>query len=283
MSINRFIAAALQMCSKDDICSNVAVCKRLAVQAADAGASLVVLPDSFGYIGRHPHERSAVAERVDPARPGPILESVFEIARERRVWVIAGGVPEIATDSPVGDGLTKVFDTCVVVSPDGELTAVYRKLHAVDMSRPGAMADESAHTKCGRDIVVAVTNIGRIGITLGGDVWFPELYRELVLQLRSQFLVVPAAFARDIGAAHWHLLVRARAVENQCYVIAAAQVGRHNDARASYGHSLIVAPTGDIVAQQADGEGVITAEIDLERQAQLRASVPILPRQVLFS
>ncbi len=299
MTGDRFIAAALQMCAKGDISSNLALCKQLAVQAYGRGASLLVLPEGFACLGLPDHERLTIAEHLQPDSSGPILGAGRDIAREHDVWVIAGGIPEIA-DAPTANAPTgrsndpprHTYHSCVTVSPDGQLVAVYRKLHVIGLIEANDAESSihrsvpTAHTgdvQAGRDIVVSATDLGRIGLSLGDDLRFPELYRELVIRLQSQILAIPAALAPDLGARHWHSLVRARAIENQCYVIAAAQVGRHDDQRASYGHSMIVDPLGEILAEVDQGEGIATAEIDLHRVADTRRRAPYLRHTVLLA
>jgi predicted amidohydrolase len=280
---SKFVAAALQMCAGRDTSRNLEVCKRLAGQAGARGAALLVLPECFAFLGRLAPERLAAAEHLEPSEPGPILAAVMAMARDNGLWVVAGGMPEIPAQDRDQPELTRAYNACVVVSPAGELVAVYRKIHLFDVAIPGrAVLQESSNTARGSDIVVAATELGRIGLSICYDLRFPELYRELVVRLRSQILVVPAAFTAHTGAAHWHTLLRARAIENQCYVIAAAQYGRHNDKRESYGHSLIVDPWGTIIAEQADGEGLVLAEIDLDAQAERRTQMPCLQHHVLL-
>lgn len=283
MNTRTFVAAALQMCAGDDLATNLSICKRLAADAAQAGASLLVLPECFAFLGTRMHDRFAIAETIDPDHPGPILAAVVEMARVHGLWVIAGGMPEIPPEDADKGAISRTYNTCVVVSPSGELTALYRKIHLFDVNIPGrAVLVESENTARGRDIVVASTDLARIGLSICYDVRFPELYRELVLRLGAELLVVPAAFTAHTGAAHWHTLLRARAIENQCYVIAAAQSGRHNDKRESYGHTLIIDPWGTVLGELADGEGLVTAEIDMGRLAERRTQMPCLTHQVLL-
>jgi predicted amidohydrolase len=289
MDTRKFVAAALQICAGDDVAANLTTCRRLATDAARAGASLLVLPECFAFIGLRMRDRFAIAETIDAERPGPILAAVLEMARDNQLWVIAGGMPEIPpkdtdTDADADKGeLSRTYNTCVTVSPGGEITALYRKIHLFDVNIPGrAVLMESENTGRGRDIVIASTDLARIGLSICYDLRFPELYRELVLRLGAQILVVPAAFTAHTGAAHWHTLLRARAIENQCYVIAAAQTGRHNDKRESYGHTLIIDPWGTVLGERADGEGLVMADIDLDQLDERRAQMPCLEHQVLL-
>lgn len=296
MTDRRFRAAALQMCATDDLAANLAVCKRRAAEAADRGAALLVLPENFAFLGRQEGDRQAVAERLDPAAPGPILSALADMATRHGMWIIGGGMPEAlapgdlaadpaagpASASPSPDPPRKTYNTCVVVDPRGDLVASYRKIHLFDVDLPGrAVLQESRSVAPGRAPVVCETPLARIGLTICYDVRFPELYRELVVQRGAQVVVVPAAFTVPTGTAHWHVLLRSRAIENQCYVVAAAQTGQHNEKRASYGHTLIVDPWGTIVDEIPADEGLAMAEIDLDLVAETRQRMPCLQHQVL--
>ena len=283
MATNKFVTAAVQLCSRGDILQNLAVCKRLAEQAANQGASLLVLPECFAFLGRAQPEQFDVAESLDSNPPGRVLASIQEMARANGLWVIAGGMPEIPEKDKGAPVVSSIYNTSVTVSPAGEVVAVYRKMHLFDIDIPGrTVLTESKHTRPGREIVVASTDLGRIGLSICYDLRFPELYRELVIRMGAQILVVTAAFTAHTGAAHWHTLLRARAIENQCYVIAAAQTGQHNEKRQSYGHSLIIDPWGTILAEIPDDEGLAIAEIDLEALAERRRQMPCLQHQVLL-
>jgi deaminated glutathione amidase len=275
------VTAALQMCAGDDVAANLQVCKRLAAEAAGAGATLLVLPECFAFIGLAERDKFAVAEAIDAARPGPILAAVMDMARSQGVWVIAGGMPELLPEQ-AGAEITRTYNTCVVVSPAAEIAASYRKIHLFDVDIPGgAVLCESSTTAPGSAPVAATTPFGPIALSICYDLRFPELYRDLVARHGAPAAVVPAAFTAHTGAAHWHVLLRARAIENQCYVIAAAQAGRHNPKRESYGHSMIVDPWGRIVAEQAEGEGVVLAEIDRDVVDRTRQQMPCLEHRRL--
>jgi predicted amidohydrolase len=289
MTTRKFVTAAVQMCAGDDVRANLQVCKRLAAEAAGAGAALLVLPECFAFIGLAERDKFAVAEVIDAARPGPILNAVLDMARSQGVWVIAGGMPEILPEQ-AGAEITRTYNTCVVVSPAAEIAATYRKIHLFDVDIPGgAVLCESSTTAPGSTPVAAMTPLGRIALSICYDLRFPELYRALVAGHGepaakvhgADLAVVPAAFTAHTGAAHWHVLLRARAIENQFYVIAAAQAGRHNPKRESYGHSMIVDPWGRIVAEQAEGEGVVLAEIDLDLVDRTRQQMPCLEHRRL--
>jgi predicted amidohydrolase len=288
MTDRRFRVAALQMCATNDLAANLAVCKRRAAEAADRGAALLVLPENFAFLGRQEGERLAVAERLDPAAPGPILSALADMATRHGMWIIGGGMPEaIDLEDTTGPGanpniIPKTYNTCAVVDPRGALVATYRKIHLFDIDLPGrAVLRESASVAPGRVPVVCETPLARIGLSICYDVRFPELYRELVAVRGAQVVVVPAAFTVPTGAAHWHVLLRSRAIENQCYVVAAAQAGQHNEKRASYGHTLIVDPWGTILAEIPADEGLAMAEIDLAVVDETRQRMPCLQHQVM--
>jgi predicted amidohydrolase len=268
MTSGRFRAAAVQLCATEDLQGNLERAAELAAEAAREGADLVSLPECFAFLGRRLADKVAVAESLDA--PGPILSALREMARSHQVWVAAGGIPETAPGEA-----NRVFNTFVLLDREGECRATYRKIHLFDVNIPGrAELRESASTAPGREPTVAETPLGRFGLSICYDVRFPELYRQLALDGGAEVLLVPAAFTAHTGAAHWHTLLRARAIENQCYLIAAAQHGRHNPARESYGHSLILDPWGTILAEVENGDGVAVADIDLAQLSTVRQQMP---------
>lgn len=268
-----FVVAAAQMRATDDVTANLAACKALAAQAAERGAALLALPECFAFLGRGLRDRLAVAERLDG--DGPILTAVRDMARRNRLWVVAGGLPEVSA-SP-----EKTYNTCLVVGPDGESRSVYRKIHMFDVHIPGrAELRESANTAAGDEVVLTDTPMARLGLSICYDVRFPELYRELAAR-GAEVLFVPAAFTAHTGAAHWHTLLRARAIENQCFVVAPAQHGKHNQARESYGHSIVFDPWGEVLAEVGEGDGLAVAEIDPSVLARVREQMPCHSHRVL--
>ncbi len=272
-----FVAAAAQLTSKTSIDENLTTCARLAADAAARKAKLLVLPECFAFIGETIEARHAIAERLDTSAPGPILKALVEIAKTYQMWIVAGGLPE-ATDE-VGPELA--YNTCLVLSPAGEITCRYRKIHLFDVDIPGkAQFKESSFTTAGEDVVVAETALAKLGLTICYDVRFPELYRKLASQ-GAQILLVPAAFTAHTGEAHWHTLLRARAIENQCFVIAAGQVGQHNKKRETYGHSLIIDPWGETLAECKQGVGLAVAEVDPGRLSAVRERMPCHQHRVL--
>jgi len=279
MSTWQLRVAAVQLCSSDDLASNLARCRDLTAQAAAEGARLVMLPECFAFLGRREGDKRAVAETFDdPGSAGPVLSALRDLAVQHGIWVIGGGTPERVP----GDD-RRSYNTAVVIDPGGALVASYRKIHLFDVDIPGgAVLRESDSTARGDAPVVVDIDGARLGVTICYDVRFPELYRRLVKDMGAEILLVPAAFTAHTGAAHWHLLLRARAVEDQAWVVAAAQWGRHNEKRESYGHSLIVDPWGSVVAERAEGEGVVVATLEGAAVARRRTQMPCLSHAVLW-
>ncbi len=283
-SHSRFIVAAGQLTSIQDLDANLATCRDLAAQAAGQKASLLVLPECFAYVGRQLTDKFTVAESLDETKPGPILKMLRDIATKHQLWVIAGGLPERLADesSLPSNELTSSYNTAVVLNPTGQIIHKYRKIHLFDVAIPGrAEFRESDCTTAGDQVVVADIDLANIGLSICYDLRFPELYRDMALNRGAELIVVPAAFTAHTGAAHWHTLLRARAIENQCYVIAAAQTGDHHSKRASYGHSLIIDPWGTVIAELESGVGLVVAEVDLDVIAKTRLEMPCLEHQVL--
>jgi predicted amidohydrolase len=267
-----FFAACVQLTSTADVARNLEVCRRLCADAAARGARLAVLPENFAFIGLKEDDKFAIAEKIPG---GPIASAVAQIARDTGMWIIAGGMAEKA-DEP-----GKVHNTAVVASPDGAIAATYRKIHLFDVQIPGnAEFMESRTVAPGREPVVVQTPLAPVGLSICYDVRFPELYRALAGR-GARLIVVPAAFTMHTGKDHWHALLRARAIENQVYVLAAAQFGRANEKRVCFGHSLIVDPWGAVLADASDREGVVVAEIDLAYQDKVRRELPVLEHRRL--
>lgn len=277
----RFIVAALQMSSGSDVQANLATCTRLAAKAAQRGATLLVLPENFAFLGRRERDKLAIAETIDPRAPGPILAALMEMATSHGLWVMGGGMPERIGSAP--EAPAKAYNTCVTIAPSGEVAALYRKIHLFDVDIPGhAVHRESDSTAAGTEPVVCDTPMGRVGMSICYDLRFPELYRDLVIHRGAHTVIVPAAFTAHTGAAHWHVLLRSRAVENQCYVVAAAQYGRHNEKRVTYGHSMIIDPWGTVLDERPEGEGLVLAELDPDVLERTRRQMPCLEHQVLL-
>jgi predicted amidohydrolase len=263
------MAAVVQLNSQDSVVANLARAKHWIAQAAALGAKVVALPENFAFMGEEAAKRE-VAEPLDAARPGPILSALAESATAGGVWVLGGGMPE-KSDDPA-----RPYNTSVLVAPSGAIAAKYRKVHLFDVSlADGTSACESAATTAGSDAVTAEVLGVRVGLSICYDMRFPELYRRLV-DHGARVVTVPAAFTLTTGKDHWHALLRARAIENQVYVLAPGQHGRHSRGRQTYGKSLIVDPWGEVVAQCSEGEGVAVAHLDFEYQDRVRKSLPSL-------
>lgn len=265
--MSRTKVAVAQMTSTDDVESNLTVAARLVAQAADDGASLVVLPEAFAYLGPDEHFR-AVSEPLPGG--GPILRRCQALAEEHDVHLVLGGFWEEAEDPH------KVRNACVHLGADGAVEAVYRKIHLFDVDLPdGTKLAESDHVEPGSETVVTDTPLGRLGLSICYDLRFPELYRKLVDD-GAIALTVPAAFTLTTGKDHWHVLLRARAIEAQSYVLAAAQTGHHYGRRNSYGHALVCDPWGTVLAECGEGEGVAAAWVDPAVVTRIRGSLPSL-------
>lgn len=268
------LAAVVQISSQTDLTDNLARCRRLVASAAARGAQLVVLPENFALMGEET-ERLRIAETVDEAAPGPIVGALQEAARASGVFVVGGGFPE-RSDDPA-----RPYNTSIVVAPDGSIAARYRKIHLFDVEvGDGVSYRESSATRSGRETAVLDVHGLRVGLSICYDVRFPELYRALV-DRGAQVLTVPAAFTLATGKDHWHVLLRARAIESQCYVLAAAQWGSHPRGRRTYGKSCIIDPWGDVLAQAPEGEGFAVAELDPARVSAVRRDLPSLEHRVL--
>ncbi len=266
------LAAVIQLSSQDDVSRNLACATRLIGEAARAGAQVIALPENFAYVGDEEGKRS-IAERIDGK--GPILSALATAAREHSVHVIAGGMPETSEDRE------KPYNTSVLLDPHGAPVAAYRKVHLFDVDLPdGTVLRESDSTTHGHEAVVARVRDVPLGMTVCYDLRFPELFRALERR-GARIVTVPSAFTLTTGKDHWHVLLAARAIENQLFVLAAAQTGRHPRGRQTYGKSLIVDPWGDTLAQCGEGEGVALARLDFAYQDRVRAALPCLAHRRL--
>ena len=266
------MAGVIQMTSTADVDANMGSVRELVQEAAKRGAELVVVPECFAYLGPEAGKLE-IAESLDDN--GPILEACRSVGRDAGVDVVYGGFWEKS------DVAGKVRNACVYMRADGSIAAVYRKIHLFDVDLPdGTKVLESDTVEPGADIVVAEAPFGTLGLSVCYDLRFPELYRRLVDE-GAIALAVPAAFTLTTGKDHWHVLLRARAIEQQCYVLAAAQTGHHYGKRRSYGHALIADPWGTVIAQCGEGKGAAVASIEPRRVEQVRRSVPSLAHRRL--
>jgi predicted amidohydrolase len=264
--------AAVQMVSTPDVERNVDAARVLVGRAAGEGARLVVLPEYFCFMGRSDRDKLAIAEAPGD---GPIQRMLAETAREHRLWLVGGTLPLRAD----GD---RARNASLVFSPDGRCVARYDKIHLFRYDNGREQYDEGRTLEAGSTPATFEADTLRVGLSVCYDLRFPELYRAL-MQPPCDLLCVPSAFTVPTGAAHWEVLLRARAIENQCYVVAAAQGGTHENGRRTYGHSLVVDPWGEIVALRAeDGEGLVTAEVGTERIASVRLQLPALEHRRSF-
>jgi deaminated glutathione amidase len=264
----RLSVAVVQLNSQGEVAANLAAARELVVAAAARGAKLVVLPENFAYFG--PDEgRLRIAEKLGD-QSLPMQAALAEMARESKVTLVAGGMAE-ASDDP-----QRPYNTCAVFDQTGKLAASYRKIHLFDVDLPdGTRLKESDTTKPGTEPVVVEVDGFKLGLSVCYDLRFPELYRALV-DRGAEVLLVPAAFTLLTGKEHWHVLLRARAVESQTWVVAAGQWGKHPKGRASFGHSLIADPWGTVVAECADRVGFAIADLERADLDRVRASLPSL-------
>ena len=267
--------AVVQHNAGTDVEQNLSTLETLSTQAACEGAQLITWAEAFAYLGRHDGKK----EILEPLPGGgPILQRCQNLARSLSCDLLLGGFHEAMP----GD-TERCYNTSVYLNSSGEITAMYRKIHLFDVSIPdGPQLMESKQTGPGDSAVCVASPMGTLGLTICYDVRFAALYQRLV-DMGAMALTVPSAFTATTGAAHWHALLRARAIENQSYVIAPAQYGQHSANRASYGHSIIIDPWGEILAELPDGDGYVIAEVDPERVVQIRQQVPSLANQRPFT
>ncbi len=265
--------AAIQMTSGHVVEDNLAAAGKLLREAKERGADIACLPENFSFIGLRDADKLGVAEADGD---GPVQRFLSATARELKLWIL-GGSTVIK-----GDDAQRVTNTSLLIDAHGKRVARYDKIHLFDVAIPGRNEQylESRHVTPGHSIVLADTPVGRLGMSVCYDMRFPELYRELVAR-GAQWLSAPAAFTVPTGRAHWETLLRARAIENLCYVAAPAQSGTHTSGRETYGDTLIVDYWGQVLTRLTKGEGVITAEFDLAKQAETRARFPALENRRL--
>lgn len=259
--------AALQLCSQSDVSENLLTTERLVEQAARAGAQVVLLPEAFAYMGAD-RERRRIAEKL--GEPGPLQAAVASWCTKWELTVIAGGMPEMSGE------LDRPFNSSVVFDQQGKLVAVYRKMHLFDVELPdGTLYSESATTTPGSDPTCAEIGERKVGLSICYDLRFPELYAQL-RSMGAEVMTVPAAFTRATGTAHWEILLRARAIETQSWVVAAAQEGEHPLDRKTYGHAMIVDPWGKIVTEMTSaGAGFVLAELSVGQAEEVRTRMPV--------
>ena len=265
--------AAIQMTSSHVVADNLAAAGELLRQAKDLGSDIACLPENFSFIGLHDADKLQVAE---PDGEGAVQSFLSETARKLKMWILGGTILiRSRTDR-------RVANASLLIDAAGKRVARYDKIHLFDVAIPGRDEQyrESTHVAPGREPVIADTPVGKLGLSVCYDMRFPELYRQLVAR-GAEWLAMPAAFTVPTGRAHWETLLRARAIENLCYVVAPAQTGTHSSGRETYGDSLIVDYWGQVLSRLAKGSGVITADIDLAKEADTRARFPALDNRQL--
>ena len=267
---NAFKVAAIQMASGPNVAGNLSEARRLIAKAAEHGARLVVLPEFFAIMGMSDQDKIKVREQ--PGQ-GPIQSFLSETARQYKVWLVGGSIP-LAASAP-----DKVLNSCLLFDDHGKQAARYDKIHLFNLELGNERYDEAKTIEPGKQVVVVDSPFGRIGLAVCYDLRFPELFRAMK---QVDIIVLPAAFTETTGKMHWEVLVRARAVENLAYVIAAAQGGYHVNGRETHGNSMVVNPWGGVLDRLARSSGVVLAEVNPSYQASLRASLPALTHRVLF-
>ncbi len=261
--------AAVQMLSTPRVAENLQTAGELIAEAVAQGADLVALPEYFPIMGLRESDKVAVREAYGH---GPIQDFLAATALKHGIWLIGGSLPLEASNPD------KMLNSSLVYNPQGERVARYDKIHLFGFQKGEERYNESATIEAGNQPVAFDTPFGRVGVTICYDIRFPELYRALG---EVDLMVIPAAFTETTGRAHWEILLRARAIENQCYVLAVAQGGKHENGRETHGNSMLIDPWGEILARKDKGAGVVIGDIDHARIADVRASLPALKHRVM--
>jgi len=269
MAEGRFKVAAVQMVSEPEVQANLAVAGKLIAQAAGEGAQLVALPEYFCILGLRDRDKVDVRETDGH---GPIQDFLAAAAAKNKVWLVGGSAPLACADP------NKVKNSCLVFDDAGRRVARYDKIHLFGFDSGTERFQESRSIEPGSEVVTLDTPFARLGLSICYDMRFPEMYRKMGA---VDLILVPSSFTATTGKAHWELLLRARAVENQAYVLAPAQGGHHRNGRDTYGHSMIIDPWGKVLAVLASGPGVVSAEIDHAEIARVRQSLPALTHRVM--
>lgn len=269
MDANSVKIAAVQMVSTPDVEENIATARRLVTEAARQGAKLVLLPEYWPVMGMKDSDKVLHAEELDA---GPIQKFMADISREQGIWLIGGTLPMVAPEAD------KVLNTTMVYNPAGKHVVRYDKIHLFSFVKGEEAYDEARTIVHGSKVATFDLPFGKVGLSVCYDLRFPELYRAMG---ECSLIVMPAAFTYTTGRAHWEVLLRARAIENQCYVLASAQGGQHRNGRRTWGHSMLIDPWGEVKAVLPEGEGIVTGDIDLARLKDVRASLPALQHRRL--
>lgn len=268
-----FRVAAIQTVTGTSLEDNLARAETLIAEAADGGAGLVLLPEYFCMMGRHESDKVAIREREGD---GPVQRFLADAARRHRIWLVGGTLPMWCDDPG------RVYNASLAFDPHGERVARYDKIHLFGFTKGTENFDESRTILAGKAPVAFDAPCGRVAMSICYDLRFPELYRGLAKGGDGiSLILMPAAFTYTTGQAHWEILIRARAIENQCYVLAAAQGGKHDNGRRTWGHSMLVDPWGELLGVLPEGEGVVSGMVDPARLAEVRQNLPALRHRVL--
>lgn len=261
--------AAVQLNSSSNVEQNLQKVEKYVKEAKSLQAQLVVLPEDFSFIGKEEKDKVKNGELF---KEGYIQKFLSNLAKINNIWILGGSIPILPDHSS-----KKIYNSSLLYDNEGELKARYDKIHLFDVKIKSGRENynESKFANPGKEIVCVKSPFGKLGLSICYDLRFPELYRALV-QKGAKILFVPAAFTKFTGRAHWEILLRARAVENFCYVVAANQTGMHDNNKETYGHSMIINPWGEIIAEIKEEEGIITADITLEELTKVRESIPAL-------
>ena len=269
--------AAIQMNSGMDLNDNLKMAKKLLQEAATRGARVAVLPENFPLLGKGEDYKKIKNSIQEMEGHGQLQDFLAATAQELKLWIIGGTIP-LSSDTP-----EKSYAACLVYNAQGEQIARYNKIHLFDVNLNAQESYKESDTiVAGNNIIVVDTPVGCIGLSVCYDIRFAELFREL-FKKGAEILIVPAAFTVPTGKAHWEVLLRARAIENFCYVVAAAQWGRHGQERETYGDSMFIAPFGEVITRLPSGNGVIIADIDLESVYSARQKIPVGEHQRIFT
>lgn len=270
-----FRVAAVQTVTGTSLEDNLARADTLIAEAAQGGAKLVLLPEYFCMMGRQEADKVAIRERDGN---GPVQEFLADMARRHRIWLVGGTLPMWCSDE------SRVYNASLAFDPYGERVARYDKIHLFGFTKGTECYDEARTILAGKTPVAFDAPCGRVAMSVCYDLRFPELYRKLAASRDGNevnLILMPAAFTYTTGQAHWEILLRARAIENQCYVLAAAQGGKHENGRRTWGHSMLVDPWGELMGVLPEGEGVVSGVIDPARLAEVRQNLPALRHRVL--
>jgi deaminated glutathione amidase len=269
-----FKIASLQTVASGDLQHNLSVAQRLLTQAADQGCNMAVLPEYFCLFGQHDRDKLKIQEKFGA---GPIQEKFANLARTYRMFIVAGTIP-ISTDDP-----NRVLNSTLVFSPSGSVVCKYDKIHLFSFSSGGESYDESKTLKAGNSVqtfdVEHQNETWRFGLSICYDLRFPEMFRAMG---EVDCHLLPAAFTYTTGKVHWEILLRARAIENQCYVVASAQGGEHENGRQTWGHSMVINPWGQIQSYLESGEGIVVGELNHSEIADIRQKLPALKHRTHF-